>query len=71
MPNKTDKENLSISIPPSFIRILDEYASQRYVSRNKIVFDAIRRWILEQCLAEMDTPETWDRYYQDNFEDTT
>lgn len=69
--NNTDKpENFSLSLDPRLIQFVDLIAHQKFTNRSQIVKDAIRLYIKSYRIEQEDTPEWWDKYYQETFEES-
>ena len=70
MSKNTDKEQFSISLDPRLVRMIDALARERFTSRSQIFSDAIRKYILQNITDKQDTPEFWDKYYTESFEES-
>lgn len=67
---KSNSENFSISIDARLIRFIDRIAHEKFSNRSQIIQEALRLYIKFYRMQKEDTPEWWDRYYQDTFDDS-
>ena len=55
------KEKISISIEGWLLDELEDYCQRHDYSRSKLIVRALRKYLI----TEMDSPEFWNKLYQD------
>ncbi len=64
---KVDKDNFSLSLDPRLIKFIDYIAKKKFSNRSQIMEEAIRLFIHNHRIKEIDSPEWWDKFYQETF----
>ena len=67
---KSSNENFSISIDPRLMKFVELIAHKKFSSKSKIIEDALRLYIKFYRMQQEDTPEWWDKCYQETFEES-
>jgi metal-responsive CopG/Arc/MetJ family transcriptional regulator len=63
----SDKENFSFSLDPRLIKFIDHIAKKKFGNRSQVIEEAIRFFVRFQHMQNLDTPDWWNKFYQETF----